>query len=298
MITWAWRRELDPADAAEVADLLAEAAAYDAEAGFSTARLDGDGTGERHHLVVEMPPVGSRGSAELDALPDVRVVAYLCLTVSEGVGAVQFVVRPPFRSRGVATLLAEQLDADARGWAAVPGVAELRVWAHGAHPAAGRMADRFGASVEDAVFRTLRMIGGSRPFVAELAAVRRAAAEDQGWESVPGHRRSIAPDDLEILGRAEEELSLVAGAGRALIGVSRDDPARDLATLTVLRDGAETRAELKVLITQALLVLQADGARMVQSHVPALDDAMVSVARELDLVHDQSDLLYRRRLAG
>lgn len=297
MIAWEWHRELTPADRAEVDALLAEAVAYDEEAGFSTAR-PGAAVGEVHHLVVAMPPAGSRGSADLDSLPDVRVVAYLRLDVVDGVGAVHFVVRPPFRSRGVGTLLMEQLDSSPEGWASIDSLHTLEVWAHGAHPAAERMAGRFGGAVQDAVFRTLRMLGGSRPFVAAAAATSRAPAVDDGFEVVAGHRGAISPQDLAILARTSERLEVVGGAGVALIGVDPDQPGAEVGTLTVVRAGAESRDQLADLVTQALLALQDAGARVVQSHVHALDDVMVSVARELDLVHDQSDLLYRRSLAG
>lgn len=302
MITWGWHRELDAADRAEVEALLAESVEYDEEAGFSTARPDAEPLGEVRHLVVTMPPAGSRGSAELDRLPDVRVVAYLRLDVVDGVGAVQFVVRPPFRSRGVGTLLMEQLDAASEGWAAVDGLHTLDVWAHGAHPAAERMGGRFGATVEDAVFRTLRMLGGSRPFVEQVAPTRHTATKDDGHEVVAGHRGAMSPHDLVILDRITDRLEVEGAMGRVLLGVDGEQPATQVATMTVVGggdgDGGVSRADLRALVVQSLLVLQGEGARVVQAHVHALNDAMVSVARELELIHDQSDLLYRRRLSS
>ncbi len=296
MITWQWHPSLSAQDATEVAALLDEAAAYDEEAGFSTARPDADAAGEVHHLLVTMPPVGSRESPDLDALPDVRVVAYLRLDVVGGAGRVQFVVRPPFRSRGVGTLLVEQLDGDAAGWASIPDLRTLQAWSHGSHPAADRMRGRFGGVVEEAVFRTLRMIGGSRPLVGSVAPVRRTSADADSWELVPGHRDAMSPSDLAVLALTTEELALEEGSGRALIGAPIGNPARGIGTLAILRKGDESREELTTLVMQSLLTLQDAGVRVVQSHVPALDDLMVSVARELDLVHDQSDVLYRRPL--
>ncbi len=297
MITWAWHRSLTEQDAAEVADLLAEAVPYDEEAGFSTARPDAEPVGELHHLLVSMPPVGSRESPDLDALPDVRVVAYLRLDLVDGVGRVQFVVRPPFRSRGVGTLLVEQLEAEAEGWRAIAGLRALEVWAHGSHPAADRMRMRFGGETTEAVFRTLRMLGGSRPLVGNVNDVRRTPADADSWDLVPGHRDAMSPSDLTVLSRTAEELTLDGGSARAMIGASTDSPGAELATLTLLRGGDEERTELATLIRQALLILQGAGVRMVQSHVPALDDLAVSVARELDLVHDQTDVRYELDLS-
>lgn len=292
MISWTWRDRLEGDDAAEVAALLAESVSYDEEAGFSTARPEAPASGVLRHLVVTMPPAGSRGSAELDRLPDVRVVAYLRIDQSDATGLAELVVRPAFRSRGIGTLLLEQLAAEEGGWASLSGLAEVEGWAHGDHPAADRMRQRFGGVVEHAVFKTLRPLGGSRPYVATVGAVHQADATDDGWELVPGHRAAMAPGELVTLGLARAAVTPVTGPGSVLVGWDPERPAERTATLSFARTDEQSRAELRELIVQALLVIQASGARMVQAYVDALDDVAVSVARELEFVHDQSDLRY------
>ncbi|CAM3416264.1 GNAT family N-acetyltransferase [Nocardioides dubius] len=296
MITWSWRDRLEGDDAVEVAALLAESVDYDAEAGFSTARPDAPASGAVHHLVVTMPPAGSRGSAELDRLPDVRVVAYLRLDRDGATAQAELVVRPAFRSRGIGTLLLEQLALAPDGWASMPGLVTLEGWSHGAHPAADRMRSRFGGVVEHAVFKTLRPLGGSRPFVAPVAAIRESAAPEAVTELVPGHRAAMAPGELATLGLVRTVIALEEGEGSALLGWDPGGAGEQVATLTVLPGEGGSRTALRELTVQALLVLQGAGVRMVQAYVDALDDVAVSVARELEFVHDQSDLRYRLAL--
>ncbi|HWU33449.1 MAG TPA: GNAT family N-acetyltransferase, partial [Marmoricola sp.] len=165
MISFRWQGSLDRTELAEVEELLTAAVPYDAEAGFSTAEPRAEGDDQTRHLLVRMAPRGERGSSDLDRLPDVSVVAYLRLDMDDGQGALQFVVHPEFRSLGVGTLLFERLR-DESGWAEVSGLTSVHTWAHGAHPAADRMAKRLGASVTDAWFKTLRFLGGAEPFIA------------------------------------------------------------------------------------------------------------------------------------
>lgn len=298
MITWSWQQEMSADELVEVEELLASAASYDEEAGFSTAVPGAPQVGEVRHLLVTMPPRGSRGSADLDRLPDVRVVAYLRLDLADAVGTVQLVVRPEFRSLGVATLLFERLDSEAGGWAAVPGLARLAAWSHGEHPAANRMRMRFGGRVEQAVFKTLRPVGGNRPFRSTVAEVLTSPAAGDVPELVRGHHTAMNPADATVLARAATEISVPGSPGNLVAGVDPERPAERLAALALVRAPGAGRDDLTVLLEQGLRVLQDDGARMVQCHVDALDDLVVSVSRELGFVHDQSDLYYVRDLSA
>ena len=293
MITYSWRTTLAGAELGDVENLLEQAVEYDAEAGFSTATPAATGGGEVHHLLVSIAPPGERGSVALDRLPDVPVVAYLRLDVRGDVADVQLVVRPEFRSHGVATLLAELLDEQPTGWSSIAGVRRLRAWAHGAHPAAERMARRFGAHMDHALFKTLRFIGGSRPFVGDEVGAAVEPAPDGPAEMVEGHLAGIAPGERSVLARGRTLLA--TSVGSVLVGVDEKDPAAQPACVALDRDGV-TAGDLRVLLATALLRVQADGARVAQMYVDALSEAFVGASRELGFQHDQSDLLYVRPL--
>jgi mycothiol synthase len=287
VIEFAWSEELSAAALEDVEALLAAAVEYDAEAGFSTARPTALAAGAVSHLVVTIAPSGQRGSSSLDALPDVPLVAYLRLDVTDGVGHAQFVVRPEFRSHGIATLMAELL-AEPGGWSAVPGLQEVRAWSHGGHPAADRMAQRCCARAEHGVFKTLRLIGGSRPFVADRGDVRVEPVGGRPRVLAPGHEDAMAPQELAVLGAASERLSVVGAGDGVRLGV---EPGTGAASIAVDEPRA-SREELRVLLAQALVEVQARGARVAQLFVDALVDDFVGVTRELGFEHDQTDLLY------
>src|SRR2546429_3981766 len=123
--------------------MLAEAAAEDAEAGFPAVSLDQPYRDGASHLIVRLLP-DDRPGHEISAV----VAAYLRVEPDPdgGPATARYVVRPRFRSRGISTLLLETLGLDLRaegGWAGI-GVSALRIWARGDHPAAQRLARRFG----------------------------------------------------------------------------------------------------------------------------------------------------------
>ena len=133
MITYSWRTGFDAGEEREVGEMLAEAASADAEAGFPAVSLSEAYPADARHLVVRLLPdvrPGHEGSSP--------VAAYLRVEPdpSGGLATVRYVVRPQFRSRGISTLLVEQMGLDL-------GTPGLRVWARGDHPAAQRMARRF-----------------------------------------------------------------------------------------------------------------------------------------------------------
>ncbi len=300
MITTTWYETLPGDDLTEVRGLLEEAAEHDEEAGFSTAVPDARSPagGTTRHLVVTIPPRGQRESPHLDRLPDVRVVAYLRLDVVAGAGTVQLVVRPDFRSLGVATLLFELLAVEPDGWRSVPDLRVLRAWAHGEHPAAHRMKQRFGGQVVNAVFKTLRPVGGNRPFRGEgLGDARRDPTEGVP-DIAEGHGQTLAPGDRAVLARARTRIQVADDEDRAFAGVDPTDPAGTTACVAFIRSNRSTGGDAPVgaLLSQALLDVQQGGARIAQLYVDALDEAFVAASRELQFVHDQSDVLYTLRL--
>ena len=106
MISCQWREELADDDRDEVLALVAAAAEYDDEAGFS--RIEPRDVTDRSRKGVRVSHLAVKARRGLSALEDAPlvVVAYLHLAVDEGgLGTVQFVVHPDYRSRGIATCL-------------------------------------------------------------------------------------------------------------------------------------------------------------------------------------------------
>ena len=153
MITVEFRDELEPSEAEELAAMIAEAAAYDEEAGFSTASPnDGDTDDEvRVFQVLARLTPGMHGSM------DTPVVAFLRLDVDRaGEAIAQMIVRPGYRSLGIGTLMVERLSERAGPGFAGTGALNVTIWAHGSHPAADRMAHRFGAAQSRARWKLMR----------------------------------------------------------------------------------------------------------------------------------------------
>ena len=110
MISYQWCSELDSSDRDEVSALVAAAAEYDEDAGFSRIPPGDVTSTSRDGIRVFHLPIKAR--KDLSARDDAPlvIVAYLHLQVDgEGLGTVQFVVHPDYRSRGVATMLVEEI---------------------------------------------------------------------------------------------------------------------------------------------------------------------------------------------
>ncbi|WP_019925289.1 GNAT family N-acetyltransferase [Nocardia sp. BMG111209] len=167
MIRHEWRDELTGDEFAAVRELVVTAAAYDADAGFAV--LDGDGIraappGRRvWHL-----PVTARERLGGPGAPWVHVAHLRLVVDADGQGTVGYTVHPEYRSRGITTLLVEELGLDIAGpagWCGT-GATALRCWAYGTHPAAQRLTRRFGIRPAARLWTLLRPLTG--PFAAPL----------------------------------------------------------------------------------------------------------------------------------
>ncbi|MDN5913741.1 MAG: hypothetical protein L0I76_01255, partial [Pseudonocardia sp.] len=131
----------------DVTDLLDRAARFDAEMGFGPPSRPGRSRSSGPTWVIEIETCLHRHGVSHD---DDYVLAG-ALTVGDiasGIGVVELVVDPCRRSIGVATAVLEELGieaAGAEGWAGT-GLHRLHGVAYGSHPAAGRLARRYGAS--------------------------------------------------------------------------------------------------------------------------------------------------------
>jgi mycothiol synthase len=142
VITVELRTELCCDEAAELAAMIAQAADYDAEAGFSTASPS-EGAGDDGEVAVFQ--ILARLTPGLHGSTDTPLVAFLRLDVDpEGSAIAQMLVHRDHRSLGIGTLLLERLSGREGSGFAGTGAVTITVWAHGSHPAAHRMASRFG----------------------------------------------------------------------------------------------------------------------------------------------------------
>jgi len=175
LITVEVRDSLGADEAAELVAMFAEAADYDAEAGFSTAALAEPDAAEENLIVVQAIARLNPGLHGSTATP---IVAFLRLDIDRAGGAeAQLLVHREYRSLGVGTLVVELLAQRPGPGFAGTGAVRIACWARGAHPAAERMAQRLGAEVERSRWLLLR--GPESIYVdPEDSAAVRAARRD------------------------------------------------------------------------------------------------------------------------
>ncbi|KUH67534.1 hypothetical protein AU184_25820 [Mycolicibacterium novocastrense] len=195
MIKYEWRSWLEPAELAQLADLLDRAARYDAEPEYSTIdfadveRSIGTADGRTRYLVIWMLPY-STGLGEADQ-PE-RIAGLIRMTVgAEGTGAATIVIDPTLRSIGIATLLLERVGLDTSGpdgWLGT-GAHTITGWAQGNHPAAGRLGDRFLIPRTRRVWKLIRSTDSSEDAAAAhvLESLPVAAIDETlGWANSTG----------------------------------------------------------------------------------------------------------------
>jgi mycothiol synthase len=295
MITYAWRSSFAPEEETELREMLAAAAAEDAEAGFPAVSLDQPYRDDASHLVVRLLPdqrAGHEGSSPVAAYLRVEPDPY------DGPATVWYVVRPEFRSRGISTLLVESLGLDMRtdgGWAGT-GAAALRIWANGDHPAAQRMARRFecfgvrSGHRQWQLLAPLRNAGlpdspGSAPrppaSAPEQAAVTVLWRRDRGGPEEP-------PDHAEVLVAGPDVAGAVWYDPHADERTEYGTAGRIIAVLAA--PGQEkVRAEL---VAAAMAALQERGLRVAAIAVDADDHVLARGCRLLGFRHDRTDIEY------
>jgi mycothiol synthase len=169
MIRHAILTALDGDDLRDVLELTQVAWDYDEQAGFTriteamARQVDGAGLAVRHIIAR-----GSLDDPDWDGEGG-KLIAYVQLAVDNGQGAARVIVHPDFRSRGVATMLVETigLDTGSQGWLD-SGARSVAAWAWGHHPAAQRLARRFGLTELARTWLLLRHLTG--PFALDLPA--------------------------------------------------------------------------------------------------------------------------------
>lgn len=298
--------------AAELREMLADAAEADAEAGFPRLSLDDDTEPGTTQLLVWLLP-DERSGRTAPLVPS--LAGYLRVEplhgADAGIGEVSYVVRPEYRSRGVTTLLVEKIGLELGtddGWCGT-GARSLRVWARGNHPAALRMSLRFRRYGITTALRRWQLVlplragreidpgaqpGG--PEVREAASNAERTAAARLWTDAG--RRHQPPEDAQLL---------VSGPADAPDGAVWIDPVageptewgaagRLVALLT--RDADREHEEdplVRALLVAGLERLRDGGVRVGMITVDSRDRPLVHEARSLGLMHDQTDVQYTVR---
>jgi mycothiol synthase len=305
MITFAWRAGFDPAEERELRDMLAEAAAADAEAGFPQVSLDQPYGRGASHLLVWLLADDRPGS---QAFGEPSLAAYLRVEPEPGGGpaTARYVVRPAFRSRGISTLLAERLGLDLAGggWAGT-GVPALRVWALGDHPAAQRMALRFGRAGLRASRHRWQLIAPLRAAGMPGAAASPAPGDPDAHPPAGPQEQAAAAALWPAAGAGDPPATAqvaVTGAGPDITGAVWFDPQAGERTeygvagrILGVRvrpgpgDASETQAALR---SAARAGLRQHGLRVAVITVDAGDEDLARSCRLLGFMHDQTDTEY------
>lgn len=134
------------------------------------------------HVLLNLRYGGGHGSRSvLLYAPDGPLAAYAHLDLSDPVAgaSAELVVDPAFRRRGYGRTVVAELQSQT---AATGG---LRLWAHGRHPAAARLATTLGFSTVRSLLQLRRPLGPSLPDAPVPAGVRlrpfRPGADDERW---------------------------------------------------------------------------------------------------------------------
>lgn len=291
MITLDWRTG-NSADA-EVDEFLSEVATFDAEQGFGNTHSATALTKTDHELLVR---------ARLPRRPGHRREWELAAHVGfvelhDGRRRAQLSVKPHFRSIGVATALVEQLYA---ATTPVPGgdtTAVLESWAFGSHPAAERLARRFGLKPDLTTTEMVRPLREAAPLRADTSTPEGLAIS------------SARPEELEpaaAMLRSNDPVDAVAGGPLAACTVARSAGVV-IGVADAVRGGRDTHewTARGVFVARqwrgrgvgrALLLHLLEAAR--QAGVPQLrmtvgeDLVLLRLNRSVGFHHDQTNLRY------
>jgi mycothiol synthase len=310
LISWQWR----PAcDTPEVAGLMARAAGADQEMGFSALgpAVSFPSARAMDLLAWTAARNGPAASQGRGAPTETQLAACLRLRLStDGSGEASLVTDPDCRSLGIATTILEGIgrpSGPASGWPS-PGLRRVSFWAAGSHPAADRLARRFGLPITAEVARLRRRLTaadsgpGPRPGsagqhrITELAGraadlSRLAVTELTGWQlATAGRRVPAGPDRLRtrvLLGQDGQP----SGLARIRAAPATAAPPERTGLITAIADGGHAGA-LELLITDALRVLASMGQDHAEVALPAEQAELTALLRSLGFRHDQTDICY------
>ncbi|ORB32323.1 hypothetical protein [Mycolicibacterium parafortuitum] len=293
MIKYEWRTEIDSREAAELADMLARATAYDAEPEYSTidfadvtAALERRDPHIRHLLIWMLP------HATAMVAPDEpeRIAALLRLEIADdGAARAYLVVDPRFRSIGIITLFVEQVGLDISGpdgWLGT-GARTITAWALGNHPATGRLSNRFLIPRTRRIWKLIRACDSVHLTAGApvLEPIDPASLDHLEWP------RSLAATDSIYALR-------VGGSVTGLVALdfaprnSEEFGACATATEVLCTPGADP-ADLRQLLDGAAAIVLEHGLTGLIVHVDSGDARLVNACRLVGFQHDRTDVCYQ-----
>lgn len=255
MIKYEWRTSWNSDESSEVADLLQRAADYDAEPEYSGIDFsDVEEAMKRPNSLVRHLFIWMLPHATAIGQPDEpeRIVGLLRLTSGSTDSAEATVlVDPRLRSKGIMTLLLEQVGVDANlpeGWMG-SGARTVTAWAKGNHPAAGRLSNRFLIARTRRVWKLVRSTDSAEMACAApvLEQISASALDDIGWASplASGSHLYALRENGSVVGVAALDLRPVEseGFGRcATVQHPLAAPSGSTRALRRLLDGASALA--------------------------------------------------------
>ncbi|WP_322974137.1 MULTISPECIES: GNAT family N-acetyltransferase [Gordonia] len=322
IISYSWTPQLEGDDLDQVLALVTAASEYDDEAGFAQIDpADVASVGTTGIRVLHLPIRARRDLNPIDDVPLV-VVAYLRLAIGAGgLAAVSYVVHPDYRSRGLTTLLVEQLGLDvdaAEGWDRT-GASALRCWAYSTHPAAERLTRRFGVGAIAEQWGLARPLSG--PFALPLeapvpsAGITLGAPRALGADiedlvrvldsaSVPQAHRDRLTSDLRrgtgVIIDARDETGTVLGFVWYSTTTTIHLELRAAPVFALILDTAATGRGLGSTLLAAAMIDQRDnppagerGAQVSLLRINPEDQAAVRMCRLLGYEQEDSDTCYQ-----
>jgi hypothetical protein len=291
MIKYEWRDHLDPDESAELAGVLARAAAYDAEPEYNTIDFaDVQATlgcpDIRHLLIWRLPRIATSGLA--DTSQQIAGIVRLVFT-SDSEAEATVVVDPEARSIGILTLLLEQLGTDAHsvdGWAGT-GARIITAWSRGNHPAAGRISDRFLVARTRRTWKLIRASASDESAIAAtmLEPLDSETLADLGY----GHRTDAGGTVLAL--REGDDLVGVASLDLQAVESPEFGACATIACVAYARP-AEAAAIRRLLAGAAGVAAEA-GLDGISIYVDSDDTTLVNACRLAGFQHDRTDVRYQ-----
>ncbi len=332
MVDLTWRGGLTDSETAEVSALVAEVTEADGTAPLSEhvlLHLHFGGDEQAVHLLARGQDGNQDGNQD-GGDQDGALVGFAHLDITDRVagGAGELAVHPAHRRRGVARQMVRAL-LERVGEPGSPVGGRLRLWAHGDHPGAARLAESLGFSKARVLWQMRRSLLAPldapelsdgvrlRPFVvgadeAEFLRVNNAAfawhPEQGGWDLTQVKVREAEPwfdsDGFLLAVDADDRLlgfhwTKVHGGGKhhhKNHDANHGHPHEPIGEVYVLGiDPAARGTGLGRALTLAgLRHLRERGLRQVMLYVEADNDAAVQLYRRLGFTHWDTDVSYLR----
>jgi hypothetical protein len=291
MIKYEWRSALSTEELTELADLLARAAAYDAEPEYNTIDIDQvnqtmtQPDSVRHLLIWMLPHATAMGEPDQPQ----RIAGLLRLVfTSDHDAEATVVIDPQLRSIGIMTLLLERIGVDTTasgGWNGT-NAHTLTAWARGNHPAADRLSNRFLIPRTRRIWKLIRATDSAQAAAAPvLELIAESMLDDLGWAST-----MTASPPVHAL---REAGSIVGVATLDLRAVGSEEFGR-CATIDriVAAPHADAGAPRRLLEGAAAIAHDA-GLTGLIIYVDSDDADLVNACRLAGFQHDRTDVRYQ-----